>query len=71
MSRNNRKDRMFHVRVPSTTHAKAQQLADASGCSMSQLLRTLVEGAQIIVSPPVIEAANQNRAIVEENAVLA
>lgn len=51
-----RKDHVLRVRISPAEQARAQQLADLTGGNVSDLVRTLLKDARVVVRPAVIEA---------------
>jgi hypothetical protein len=56
-----RKDYMLRVRLTPAEQARAQQLADLTGGNLSDVVRTLIKDARVIVRPAVIEAESVQR----------
>jgi hypothetical protein len=57
-----RKDYTLRVRLTPAEQARAQQLADLTGGNLSDVVRTLLKDARVIVRPSVVEvesATNQ------------
>ena len=51
-----RKDYMLRVRLTPAEQARAQRLADLTGGNLSDMVRTLIKDARVLVRPAVIEA---------------
>ncbi len=51
-----RKDQMLQVRLTAADQVRAQQLAALTGGNVSDLVRTLLRDAKVIVRPAIIEA---------------
>lgn len=50
-----RKDYTLRVRLTPAEQARAQQLADLTGGNVSDVIRTLIKDARVLVRPAVIE----------------
>jgi hypothetical protein len=50
-----RKDYTLRVRLTPAEQARAQQLADLTGGNLSDVVRTLLKDARVIVRPSVVE----------------
>jgi len=51
-----RKDYTLRVRLTPAEQARAQRLADLTGGNISDMIRTLIKDARVLVRPAVIEA---------------
>jgi len=50
-----RKDYMLRVRLTPAEQARAQRLADLTGGNVSDMVRTLIKDARVIVRPSIVE----------------
>jgi hypothetical protein len=55
-----RKDFVLRVRISPTEQARAQQLAELTGGNVSDLIRTLIKDARVVVRPAVVEIETES-----------
>ncbi|MCC6458794.1 MAG: hypothetical protein IT328_27870 [Caldilineaceae bacterium] len=57
-----RKDCTLKVRLTPTEQARAQQLAEITGGNVSDVIRTLLKDARVVVRPRVVEIESEQTA---------
>ena len=54
-----RKDANVKVRLTPAEQERAQRLAALAGCSVSEMVRTLIKDARVVVRPRVVEIESE------------